>query len=51
MSCCGPSIKRVNENTLFETLRKPGSEISLKLGSIETVFTPNEGCWKCNYKY
>ncbi len=49
MACCGPSIKRVDEKTLFEQLQEEGDKISLNLNKIEMIFQPNQGEWKCNY--
>ena len=48
MACCGPSIKRVDENALFEELQNEGENISLKLNRIELEFEPKKGEWKCN---
>ena len=48
MACCGTSIKRVNENELFEELEKEGEQISLNLNNIKMEFDPNKGEWKCN---
>ena len=48
MACCGPSIKRVDENALFEELQNDGEKISLNLNHIKMEFEPNKGEWKCN---
>jgi hypothetical protein len=48
MACCGPSIKRRDEKSLFEELRNNEEEISLKLNSINMNFLPDKGFWKSN---
>ena len=48
MACCGPNIKRVDENELFEKLRNNDEKISLKLNELRLNFNPGEGNWKSN---
>ena len=48
MACCGPSIKRRDEKSLFEELRKEQDEISLQLNKIKMNFLPDQGIWKSN---
>ena len=48
MACCGPSIQRIDEKTLFEKLRKNEETISLKLGKSNMNFLPIIASWKSN---
>ena len=48
MACCGPSIKRRDEKTLFDELRNNEEEISLNLNKIHMKFLPDKGNWKSN---
>ena len=51
MTCCGSSIKRRDEKTLFEELKNNEEEISLKLNRIDMKFIPKDGNWKSNLNY
>ncbi len=51
MACCGPSIKKVDEKTLFQELRNNEEEISLRLNDIRMNFKPEQGNWKSNKYY
>ena len=48
MACCGPSIKRRDEKTLFDDLRANEEEILLSLNKINMQFLPDKGDWKSN---
>ena len=51
MACCGPSIKRRDENELFEELKNIEEEIQLKLNRIDMKFQPKDGNWRSNLNY
>ena len=46
MACCGPSIKRKDEKTLFDQLRGEREELSLNLNKIKMKFNAENGDWK-----
>ncbi len=48
MACCGPSIKRKDEKTLFDQLRNNEEELSLNLNRIKMKFNPEKGTWTSN---
>ena len=48
MACCGPSIPKMDKESLLKDLRKQNEEISLDLKLVNMTFEPKKLRWTSN---